>query len=76
MIALSHLPVADWGRADPASLAKDGYIGNAVAYRCVRMVAEKTDPIPRSSGTALARRALESRTTIWRPACELDRSWT
>lgn len=40
MIALSHLPIADWGRADPASLAKDGYIGNAVAYRCVRMVAE------------------------------------
>lgn len=40
MIALSHLPIADWGRADPASLARDGYIGNAVAYRCVRMIAE------------------------------------
>lgn len=40
LIALSHLPIADWGRTDPAALVKDGYSGNAVAYRCVRMIAE------------------------------------
>jgi hypothetical protein len=40
LIALSQLPVAAWGRSDPASLVRDGYTGNAIAYRCVRMIAE------------------------------------
>ena len=40
LIALSQLPVADWGRLDPAALVRDGYVGNAIAYRCVRMIAE------------------------------------
>lgn len=40
LIALAQLPVAAWGRTDPAALVKDGYIGNAIAYRCVRMIAE------------------------------------
>lgn len=40
LIALAHLPEARWGRSDPAHLVRDGYTGNAVAYRCVRMIAE------------------------------------
>ena len=40
MIALAQLPMADWGRSDPATLVRDGYTGNAIAYRCVRMIAE------------------------------------
>lgn len=40
LVALAQLPVADWGRSDPATLVRDGYSGNAIAYRCVRMIAE------------------------------------
>ena len=40
LIALSTLPVSTWGRVDPSALLRDGYTGNAVAYRCVRMIAE------------------------------------
>ena len=40
LIALSQLPLADWGRLDPTALVRDGYVGNAIAYRCVRMIAE------------------------------------
>ncbi|MEM9178946.1 MAG: phage portal protein [Pseudomonadota bacterium] len=52
LIALAHLPVADWGRADPAALVRDGYAGNAVAYRCVRMIAEAAASIAFSSDDA------------------------
>lgn len=40
LIALAHLPVSAWGQVDPSALLRDGYSGNAVAYRCVRMIAE------------------------------------
>ncbi|MHA7856529.1 MAG: phage portal protein [Henriciella sp.] len=40
LIALSHLPTTAWGKTDPAALVRDGYSGNAVVYRCVRMIAE------------------------------------
>ncbi len=40
LIALAQLPSAVWGRSDPAALVRDGYVGNAIAYRCVRMIAE------------------------------------
>ena len=40
LVALAQLPNAAWGRVDPAALARDGYLGNAVAYRCVRLIAE------------------------------------
>ena len=40
LIALSQLPIAAWGKTDPATLVRDGYSGNAVVYRCVRMIAE------------------------------------
>ncbi|MEL6826150.1 MAG: phage portal protein [Pseudomonadota bacterium] len=52
LIALAHLPVVDWGRADPAALVRDGYAGNAVAYRCVRMIAEAAASITFSSDDA------------------------
>ncbi|MEL6413498.1 MAG: phage portal protein [Pseudomonadota bacterium] len=40
LIALSQLPIAAWGKTDPVTLVRDGYSGNAVVYRCVRMIAE------------------------------------
>ncbi|NQY98032.1 MAG: phage portal protein [Henriciella sp.] len=39
-IALSALPQASWGRTDPATLVREGYAGNAIVYRCARMIAE------------------------------------
>ena len=35
LVALAQLPVADWGRSDPATLVRDGYSGNAIAYPAV-----------------------------------------
>lgn len=46
MIALSQLPGAKWGRSDAGALMRDGFAGNAVAYRCVRMIAEAAASIP------------------------------
>lgn len=40
LVALAHPGAAQWGGRDAASLTRDGYLRNAVAYRCVRMVAE------------------------------------
>ncbi len=39
-IALAGLPGATWGRTDPATLVREGYAGNAIVYRCARMIAE------------------------------------
>ncbi|MCH9751790.1 MAG: phage portal protein [Alphaproteobacteria bacterium] len=39
-IALAGLPDASWGRTDPATLVREGYAGNAIVYRCARMIAE------------------------------------
>jgi len=42
LVALSQpqLGAPAWGRRDAAALTQDGYLRNAVAYRCVRMVAD------------------------------------
>ncbi|MGH1420249.1 MAG: phage portal protein [Hyphomonas sp.] len=40
LVALAHPGAAHWGGRDAAALTRDGYLRNAVAYRCVRMVAE------------------------------------
>ena len=40
MVALSQLGAARWGGRDPSALMRDGYLRNAVAYRCVRLIAE------------------------------------
>jgi len=49
MIALSQLPGAKWGRSDAEALMRDGFAGNAVAYRCVRMISEAAASIPLAS---------------------------
>jgi phage portal protein BeeE len=37
---LSEQRAANWGARDAGALIRDGYLRNAVAYRCVRMVTE------------------------------------
>jgi HK97 family phage portal protein len=46
LVALSQLGAAAWGGRDAAALTQDGYLRNAVAYRCVRMVAEAAASVP------------------------------
>ena len=46
MVALSQLGAARWGGRDGAALTRDGYLRNAVAYRCVRMIAEGAASVP------------------------------
>lgn len=48
-IALSALPQASWGRSDAATLVRDGYAGNAIVYRCARMIAEAAASITLAS---------------------------
>ncbi|MEQ9507060.1 MAG: phage portal protein [Hyphomonas sp.] len=43
---LSEPRAANWGARDSGALIRDGYLRNAVAYRCVRMVAEAAASIP------------------------------
>lgn len=43
---LSEPRAASWGARDSGALIRDGYLRNAVAYRCVRMVAEAAASIP------------------------------
>ena len=40
LIALAQLPGATWGTSDPSALVRDGFAGNAVVYRCTRLIAE------------------------------------
>jgi len=40
LFALSHLAEPAWGKTSPLALMRDGYRGNAVVYRCVRMISE------------------------------------
>ena len=46
MVALSQLGSARWGARYGEALMRDGYLRNAVAYRCVRMVAEAAASVP------------------------------
>ena len=46
LVALSHLGSPAWGGRGAAALTQDGYLRNAVAYRCVRMVAEAAASVP------------------------------
>jgi HK97 family phage portal protein len=46
LIALSLIGAPRWGARDFAALARDGVMGNAVAYRCVRMIAEGAAAVP------------------------------
>src|SRR5437868_2449770 len=46
LIALSLAGRASWGPRDYASLAREGVMQNAIAYRCVRMIAEAAASVP------------------------------
>ena len=60
LVALSSLPAGQWGRMDAGALMRDGYAGNAIAYRCVRMIAEAAASIPLSCNEDAARVLLSS----------------
>jgi HK97 family phage portal protein len=56
LVALSEPRAASWGSREAGALTRDGYLKNAVAYRCVRMVAEAAASIPvKSAQAGLAR---------------------
>jgi HK97 family phage portal protein len=46
LVALDTMPHARWSARDYAGLAREGYGRNAVAYRCVRLIAEAAASIP------------------------------
>ena len=52
MVALSQLGSARWGSRSSEALMRDGYLRNAVAYRCIRMVAEAAASVPMVSAQA------------------------
>ena len=52
MVALSQLGSARWGSRSSEALMRDGYLRNAVAYRCIRMVAEAAASVPMVSAHA------------------------
>ena len=41
-----------WSARDPAVFAREGYARNAIAYRCVRMIAEAAASAPLKVGPA------------------------
>ena len=46
LVALAQPGAAAWGGLDGPALSRDGFMRNAVAYRCIRMVAEAAATIP------------------------------
>ena len=52
MVALSQLGSARWGARSSEALMRDGYLRNAVVYRCIRMVAEAAASVPLVSAHA------------------------
>jgi HK97 family phage portal protein len=46
LVALALGGRACWGARDYASLAREGVMQNAIAYRCVRMIAEAASSVP------------------------------
>ena len=46
LVALTLGGRASWGARDYASLAREGVMQNAIAYRCVRMIAESAASVP------------------------------
>lgn len=46
LVALTLGGRASWGARDYASLAREGVMQNAIAYRCVRMIAEAASSVP------------------------------
>ncbi|MEZ5945906.1 MAG: phage portal protein [Hyphomonas sp.] len=46
LVALTEPGGAVWGGRDGSALTRDGYVQNAVAYRCIRLVAEAAASVP------------------------------
>ena len=46
LIAIESLRQPAWTPRDYAAFAREGYMGNAIVYRCVRMVAETAASVP------------------------------
>lgn len=46
LIALDTLRQPAWTPRDYAAFAREGFMGNAIVYRCVRMIAETTASVP------------------------------
>ncbi len=45
-VALAQLGAARWGQRDTRSLIRDGYLKNAIVYRCIRMVSDAAASVP------------------------------
>jgi len=62
LVALTGPGGPNWGGRDGGALTRDGYLRNAVAYRCVRMVAEAAASVPlvtaHEAAAALIRRPM------------------
>ena len=58
LVALTDPGGAAWGGRDGPALTRDGYMRNAVAYRCVRMVAEAAASMPLATASEAARQLL------------------
>ena len=65
LVALTDPGGPNWGGRDSGALTRDGYLRNAVAYRCVRMVAEAAASVPLMTAHEAAARLLR------RPAPDL-----
>jgi len=46
LVALSLSPRAAWSPRDYAALAREGFGQNAVAHRCIRLIAEAVGAVP------------------------------
>ncbi|MEL6386503.1 MAG: phage portal protein, partial [Pseudomonadota bacterium] len=66
MIALAQLAAPQWGGRTTAALIRDGYLSNAVAYRCVRLIAEAAASVPLQTDDA------ELAALLANPAPDLD----
>lgn len=60
LVALSEPRAVSWGSREAGALTRDGYLKNAVAYRCVRMVAEAAASIPLKTGHEGAARLIRA----------------
>ncbi|MGP1274558.1 MAG: phage portal protein [Caulobacterales bacterium] len=61
LVALSVAPRASWSPRDYAGLAREGYGQNAVANRCVRLIAEAAAAVPlRITGKGHAAQTVEA----------------
>ncbi len=65
--ALAALSNAKWGGRDAGALTRDGYLRNAIAYRCIRLIAEAAASVPfttqHEKAAALLRRPMPDVTT-------------